>query len=621
VTLDSSSYTDPDGGFITDYHWAIRESGEVLSTQVSFSKSDFTPGEHELILTITDNNGLKSTDEASVTIEATNQPPVANAGQNQTHFKQDPVYIKGAASTDSDGSIVAYEWREGAALLSHNQSFTKSDFSIGEHFITLSVTDDQGAVSSDIVIITILEYPNTLPVARAGQDLTAFEDTPVTLDGSASSDDDGSIRAYEWSEGAVVLSQNQSFTKNDFPIGEHVISLTVTDDRGASSSDSVLITIEEDPNIPPVADAGQDQTVAEHSSLTLDGSASNDSDGMIVAYEWKEGSVMLSGDQSFTKNDFSIGEHTISLTVTDDKGASASDVTLITIVEKANIPPIAYAGEDQQASAGETITLAAYAQDEDGTIDEYAWLQTTGPTVTLSTGSEQLSSFIMPDLSIGQSLEFQVSVTDNDGDTALDTVAVNRLKEVSLSASTYSGIAPLEVSFIVDTNYTGAINNFGMDYDGEGSGDGAIDETSTDPGVFAHTYEQVGIYSPYVFMLDEQGNDYFDRITIEVVSGEDAQAEMKAQWDAMVLELMNGNVEAALGYFEEESRDEYRWLFNDMGSSKINAIFSGVDDLVLDSLNDGIAQCSAIRNETDGSYAYPVQFAKSASGVWKLYGL
>jgi len=106
-----------------------------------------------------------------------------------------------------------------------------------------------------------------------------------------------------------------------------------------------------------------------------------------------------------------------------------------------------------------------------------------------------------------------------------------------------------------------------------------------------------------------------------VVSSEGTEAEIKAQWDAMVLELMNGNVEAALSYFEEESREEYRWLFNDMDSNKINAIFSGVDDLVLDSLNDGIAQCSAIRNETDGSYAYPVQFAKSASGVWKLYGL
>ncbi len=621
VTLDASSSTGPDGGFITDYHWSVHESGEVLSTEKSFSKSDFAPGEHELILTITDNNGLKSTDEVRVIIEAANQSPVANAGRNQTRFEQDPVEFDGAASTDSDGNIVAYEWHEGATLLSQDQRFTKSDFSKGEHFITLSVTDDQGAVSSDIVVITILEYPNTPPVAQAGQDLTALENTPVTLDGSASSDSDGTIQAYEWSEGAVVLSQNQSFTKNDFSIGEHIISLVVADDRGASSSDSVVITIEEDPNILPVADAGQDQTVAEHSSLTLDGSASSDSDGMIVSHEWKEGFLVLSHDQSFTTNDFLIGEHVITLTVTDDKGASASDVTLITIVGKANIPPIAYAGEDQQASAGETITLAAYGQDEDGTIDEYVWLQTDGPTVTLSTGSEQLSSFIMPDLSIGQSLEFQVSVTDNDGDTALDTVAVNRLKEVSLSASTYSGIAPLEVSFIVDTNYAEAINNFGMDYDGEGSGDGAIDETSTDPDVFAHTYEQVGIYSPYVFMLDEQGNDYFDQITIEVVSGEDTEAQIKAQWDAMVLELMNGNVEAALVYFEEESRDEYRWLFNDMDSSKINAIFSGVNDLVLDSLNDGIAQCSAIRNETDGSYAYPVQLAKSASGVWKLYGL
>jgi len=122
-------------------------------------------------------------------------------------------------------------------------------------------------------------------------------------------------------------------------------------------------------------------------------------------------------------------------------------------------------------------------------------------------------------------------------------------------------------------------------------------------------------------MRDEQGNDYYDRITIEVVSSEDTEAEIKTQWDAMVLELINGNVETALNYFDEGSQDEYRWLFNNMDSSKVSAIFSGVTDFKLRSLNDGIAHCAAMRDESGESYAYPITMVQAKPGIWRIVEL
>ncbi len=84
-------------------------------------------------------------------------------------------------------------------------------------------------------------------------------------------------------------------------------------------------------NYSPTANAGLDQTVDFSSNMILDASSSSDIDGTIETYLWKEGSTILSTSQSFTKSNFSVGTHTISLTVTDNKGLSSTDVVIVVI--------------------------------------------------------------------------------------------------------------------------------------------------------------------------------------------------------------------------------------------------------------------------------------------------
>lgn len=91
----------------------------------------------------------------------------------------------------------------------------------------------------------------------------------------------------------------------------------------------------------PITSAGVDQAVRVGTSVTLDGSGSTDSDGTIMSYEWKEGSTVLSNNVSFTKSDYSIGTHTITLTVTDNDGLKTSDTVIVIIyatpTHKANL--------------------------------------------------------------------------------------------------------------------------------------------------------------------------------------------------------------------------------------------------------------------------------------------
>lgn len=96
------------------------------------------------------------------------------------------------------------------------------------------------------------EPANQLPVADAGPDQTVSDSDgvageSVTLDGSGSSDPDGSIVSYEWTEGTTSLGSGETLPV-DLGDGTHTITLTVTDDDGATASDDVVITVEAPPS-------------------------------------------------------------------------------------------------------------------------------------------------------------------------------------------------------------------------------------------------------------------------------------------------------------------------------------------------------------------------------------
>ncbi len=171
-----------------------------------------------------------------------------------------------------------------------------------------------------------VDSSNISPTADAGESMTVIEGGLVTLSASGSSDSDGTIDSYEWKEGETQLSKMASFSKKDFSAGEHIISLSVTDNNGATNSDEMVLTI----NVPPDAKAGEDVIAELGEAVTLDASDSND-EGSITRYEWREGVTILSTAVRFSKNDFAAGVHTITLTVMDNDGAIATDEIVITV--------------------------------------------------------------------------------------------------------------------------------------------------------------------------------------------------------------------------------------------------------------------------------------------------
>ena len=141
--------------------------------------------------------------------------------------------------------------------------------------------------------------------------------------------------------------------------GVYQFQLQVTDNNGAKGTDIVQVTVNAAPNISPVADAGLDQAITlPVNTVTLSGSGT-DADGTIVSYGWTK----ISGPSGYTivnptsavtgVTGLTQGVYQFQIEVTDNNGATGTDIVQVTVNAAANQPPVANAGLDQ------TITLPA----------------------------------------------------------------------------------------------------------------------------------------------------------------------------------------------------------------------------------------------------------------------
>ena len=188
----------------------------------------------------------------------------------------------------------------------------------------------------------------------------------MTLDGSASTDSDGTIVSHEWREGGTVVGLIAA-PQIWLPVGTHTLTLQVTDDDGATGTDSVVVTITPPPNLPPVAHAGPDRTLTDSGGdgmelVTLDGSTSSDPDGAIVAYEWRDGSTVVASIAAPSVW-LSVGTHTMTLRVTDDDGAIATDSVVVTINPRP-APTGTHVGDlDGSATGSKSVVVGSHHGD------------------------------------------------------------------------------------------------------------------------------------------------------------------------------------------------------------------------------------------------------------------
>jgi len=261
-----------------------------------------------------------------------NQAPIANAGDDKSVIVNETITLTGKG-TDSDGTISSYKWTKEDEALATTAQFDYIPTTVGTDILMLIVTDDDGAVATDKIeiIVNDMNENNQAPIANAGEDKSITVNETITLTGTGS-DSDGTIIHYAWGKDDTVLATTASFEYTPSVVGTDTLTLAVTDNDGDVAFDIVVITVNKliEGNQPPVANAGDDKSVTVNQSITLTGSGT-DSDGTITSYEWKEGNSVLATTASFSYIPTNVGSHTLTLTVTDDDGVTATDQVAITV--------------------------------------------------------------------------------------------------------------------------------------------------------------------------------------------------------------------------------------------------------------------------------------------------
>lgn len=447
-TLTLNGFGSDSDGTIQGYLW-VKASGPQATLQnnatPSLIISDLVQGVYRFRLTVTDNEGATGADEVIVQVipQNINQSPVVNAGADKDLILPiNSTQINGSA-TDSDGTIVSYNWSKtsgGQVELSNTETsqLSANNMLEGTYVFTLSALDDDGALGSDAMAVNVLpEGSNVAPVADAGTDIQIIlPENRVDLDGSGSSDQNGTIISYMWEKvsgpTATLTNANQvDAILTNLIEGVYVFRLTVEDNEGASDFDDInVLVLPEGTNQNPTADAGQDVSiVAPENTVTLTGSGS-DPDGVINEFQWSfvsgPSTPMLDGQntETLTASELIIGSYIFELTITDDNGAQDSDEVIVYVNpeddELITDPPIADAGNDVVITFPSDLTLVGSAQSEN-IIAQILWRQMAGPTI--ASLPADTSQIILTNLQLGSYiLEFYVE--DINGLSDSDEVSI-----------------------------------------------------------------------------------------------------------------------------------------------------------------------------------------------------
>jgi len=270
--------------------------------------------------------------------------------------------------TDIDGTIdattlaIATNPTHGQLQLNPDATFTYTpnpNFS-GTDTFTYTVKDNGGQISQPATVtLTVNNLPPTIT--------NLIGDTQIKEGDQAgfqaiATDPGNDTLSYSWNFGdgsnpVTGQSVNHKFADN----GSYVVTLTVTDTFGASTSQNLNVNVA---NVAPTVNAGSDRTATQGTAVTLAGNFTDPGilDTHSLTWDFGDGTT-ASNTLTPTHIYTTPGDYTVTLTVTDKDGAIISDTLNLSVTPTTELPTVAINDvtikeKDGITSARFTVTLS-----------------------------------------------------------------------------------------------------------------------------------------------------------------------------------------------------------------------------------------------------------------------
>ena len=259
-----------------------------------------------------------------------------------------------------------------------------------------------------------------------------------------------------------------------------------TPTNGGSATKAV--TLEDRP--PTAAFSATPSTAPTGTSISFDGTASNDPDGTITSYSWNFGDT-TTGSGSIVGHSYSLaGIFTVTLTVTDNGGLTASTSSQVTITDRP--PVVSFTPSPSTATTGQVITLTITSSDPDGSITTTRIDWGDGMIHTISgAATTDTHSYASTGSSTSQSFTISIMVTDNNGSTGSSSSTMtisDQRPTVSFTPSSTSLVTGQNVTLtITAADPDGSLTAKQVDW-----GDGNIDTLSAGATTDSHSYGSTG---------------------------------------------------------------------------------------------------------------------------------
>ncbi|MES2641108.1 MAG: hypothetical protein V4850_16590 [Myxococcota bacterium] len=418
-------------------------------------------GDEEIVLEGRDPDNAVGIASVDLVILASGAPDVellAPDGVGPYYADHEVAFAAVVGDAEDDATALSVRWVDPDGAVLDIDATPDADgalagawaFDTGGHAVTLTVTDTTGKTASTTIAFQVggANVPPgcsiTAPVdgLQVGQGIdVAFTgtvlDPDVTEDRLAatwSSDLDGVLAA-----GNADVDGNVAFTTATLTGGQHTITLTGTDEVGATCADSIVVEVSAPPTVdidlPVDGDVYNDGAAAAFSATVADDSTA--SDALLLTWESDLDGVLDTtpadgaGVAGFDAAWLSVGTHTVTLTVTDEAGLSTSAsawfvVNGLPTAPTVAIDPVAAGGNDDLTA---TVSGAAVDPEGDPITYTYAWYVDgaatayTGDTVPASatTRGEVWEVYVTPNDGYGDGASGTASVTiDNSAPTLAD---------------------------------------------------------------------------------------------------------------------------------------------------------------------------------------------------------